>query len=113
MSDLKITTNDGKFICHVWGTHFHVKTTKFPASTGDRILDDLNRGKYENGIIYAYRNIDGTFETDIDCGMQRFIKTRGPRETGNGLRRLGFSQKQVTKVLDATRKSLVSPVSAC
>lgn len=111
MNDITIKTVDGKFVCTVWGTHFRVTQATVPGKTGNRMLDDLNQGRYENGILYAYRNKDGTFETDVDCGGQRFLKTRGPRATGNGLRRLGFNQKQVSQILDATKIALGSPVA--
>lgn len=107
--NLTIKTDDGKWVCNVWGTHFRVQEASPPKPIGDRLLDDLNRGRYENGILYAYRLKDGDFSTDVDCGAQRFLKDRGPRATGNGLRRLGFDKKQVAQILDAT-KIAASPV---
>jgi hypothetical protein len=92
--NLTIKTDDGKWVCSVWGTHFRVQEATPPKTTGDRMLDDLNRGRYENGILYAYRNDDGTFETDVDCGA----------------RRLGFTQKQVTQILAATKVALTPAI---
>ena len=79
------TSPDGKLVCHVYGTHFNVY--------------EAGRSWDIPGVFYAYRNTDGTFETDIACGAQRYAKTRGSRQTANGLRRLGFSNEQVAEVL--------------
>jgi hypothetical protein len=101
----EIKTADGKTVCVVNDAHIHVAPVAFPAKTGDPSLDRLNQARTYAGIFDAWRLTDGTFDVDCDAGAQRYSTNFGPRKVGNALRRLGFSQKQVSQILETTRNS--------
>ena len=94
--------NTDKYVCEVDGKRIFVTTKAVPQSTDDS-FQRLYQGMRDDGILRAYRQDDGSFDTDSQAGCQRYVATKSARQVGFALRRLGFSTKQTRQVFTAMR----------
>ena len=97
---MKLTTD--KLTCTVDGKHLCVMVNTIPQNP-DPSLQRLYRDWAAAGILHAWRQDDGSFDTDSQAGCQRYVATKSARQVGFALRRLGFSTKQTRQVFRAMR----------
>lgn len=97
---MNLTTD--KLTCIVTDKRIFVTTKAVPQSTDDS-LQRLYQGMRDDGILRAYRQEDGSFDTDSQAGFQRYVATKSARAVGFALRRIGFTTQQTRAIFKATK----------